>query len=854
MQTILAAKAKDGKWLPLSQHLDDTAGVMEHLLEGFIAPSVYVAAGFENDKDKFKRIALFAAATHDIGKATSAFQIKMCDALPGYRERIEEDDFIAKTTGMESESPHALAGASILEHCFQINPSICEIVASHHGKPPMPGVKARDQMAVFEGNYCRESYEGVWKQIVENAKSYADVDGISCFSVNAQMILTGLLIMADWIASCEEFFPLFDAYEYAADPDRVSKGIKAFKLHPYHDFKLAGMDTDSFKERFGFEPNMMQQEILRISNNISCPGIMIIEVPMGLGKTEAALAAAETESHKAGTGGIFFGLPTRATANAMFVRVEDWCERLELTRPASIGLVHSSAEFNDSYRELCARTFDEDKAGLSVNSWMSQKYRKLLPDFTVGTVDQFLFGALKKKFLMLLHLGLSGKTVIIDEVHAYDDYMSEYMRSMLSWLGAYKVPVILLSATLTKEKRLELVGAYLGDPHFKKADYSELDSFAYPAITWTDGNHIHLKALDPNLVPNKTINIKTMDKADLTKVTTGLLSEGGCAGAICDTVTHAQKTYWQLKSLLPSGYTVILLHSRFLPKDRAEIEDRIVSLVGKGGKERDKIVVIGTQVLEQSLDLDFDVMFTEKCPIDFFFQRLGRLHRHERKYRPDKVKEPVCYIFDDSWSSAGARIYDSYIIRRTDEVLAGRHSITIPCDIRPLTEDVYDLSKGSDGKDKDAYKDSKARMRDKAGRYLLPMAHKCHFKGMLNEANEGEGAVRQDLNNVEVIILKRANKGYETYSGVFISNERIPDEEEVMELLSNKLSLRKDDDLEECLSEEAKMDSLNGIKLWKKNSFLESEHFLIADEDGLFMMGGHFYQYTKEAGWEKVKK
>ena len=75
-----------------------------------------------------------------------------------------------------------------------------------------------------------------------------------------------------------------------------------------------------------------------------------------------------------------------------------------------------------------------------------------------------------------------------------------------------------------------------------------------------------------------------------------------------------------------------------------------------------------------------------------------------------------------------------------------------------------------------------------------------------------------------------------------------------MELLSNKLSLRKDDDLEECLSEEAKMDSLNGIKLWKKNSFLESEHFLIADEDGLFMMGGHFYQYTKEAGWEKVKK
>ena len=534
MGNVLAAKADGDKWLPLMQHLEDTKNVMEQLLINYVAPSVVVASGL--DHDMFHRLAVFVAYTHDIGKATSAFQIKMCSALSGYRAMIEGEGFSAKVGGLEERSPHALAGASILNTFFNIDESICEIVASHHGKPLDIGKDSNYtyQTKRLTDNYYSPTsygaYSEVWSEIVDMANDISDISDIKAIPIKAKMIITGLLIMADWIASCEDFFSLLETYSTEVEADRALKGMAALKLQPYNEFNLISMDGELFKKRFGFIPNKMQKTVIEKADQIVSPGIMIIEAPMGLGKTEAALAAAEVESSAAGTGGIFFGLPTRGTADAMFDRVKDWTDIVSQGNNVSISLAHSTAGFNDSYETLRTKIYDENKTGASVNSWMAGMYRKLLPDFTIGTVDQALFTVLKSKFLMLLHLGISGKTVIIDEVHSYDDYMTEYMKSMLSWLGAYRLPVILLSATLTRERRNELISAYIGSEVTKGTD-------AYPAVTWSDGGTVYSQAVEADDIKRKEVCIENIDKINTDEIMKELLSDGGCAGVICDTVS-----------------------------------------------------------------------------------------------------------------------------------------------------------------------------------------------------------------------------------------------------------------------------------------------------------------------------
>ena len=198
-------------------------------------------------------------------------------------------------------------------------------------------------------------------------------------------------------------------------------------------------------------PNSLQSEILDITGDADKPGIYILEAPMGIGKTEAALSAAEILAAKYGSGGVFFGMPTQATSNGIFVRLEDWAKKNadEEKTLHSIRLAHAAAELNDDYHDLVSGDsvmYDEDGSGLVVHSGLSGRKQALLSDFVIGTVDQMLLAALKQKHVMLRHLGLAGKVVIVDECQAYDAYMNCYLDRVMTWLGVYKVPVIILSS------------------------------------------------------------------------------------------------------------------------------------------------------------------------------------------------------------------------------------------------------------------------------------------------------------------------------------------------------------------------------------------------------------------------
>lgn len=851
INNVILAKSNNGKMLSLSQHLMDTVDTMEYLIAHYIAPSVVKASGISSEE--FYKIAVFSAATHDIGKATNSFQQKILDSLPEHRAILKQYGIDIVRTGLEKQTPHNLAGAAILNQYFDVDDSICEIIAAHHGKPRERGKETSfsRQIRLYSTNFFSDSSKAVfelsWKEIYKYASQKADISHIHSLSVQCQMIISGLLVMADWIASNDIVFPLFESTFDGIVPDRAKKGIAQFLASygtlDYNEFGTAFMDESLFASRFGFRPNDMQLQTINVVNNIIEPGIMVIEAPMGLGKTEAALSAAEVLGSGAGSGGVYFGLPTRGTADAMYSRVKAWADKVT-SKHSSIELSHSMASYNEEYDKLKAITYDDSFDGVSVNSWMLGRHRRLLSDFIVGTVDQALFVALRKKFLMLLHLGIAAKTVIIDEVHSYDDYMAVFMKSMLSWLGVYHVPVILLSATLTKEKRNELVSSYLG--HSIK-----IESEDYPSLICTDGGKVYTYPIECKDFSSKEIRIRFWaEEESLEDKLKELLSDGGCAGIICDTVGYAQNIYEVLKKTLEESYTVLLLHSRFLPEDRSKLETQVLKLVGKTSIDRNKIIIVGTQVLEQSLDIDFDVIFTEKCPIDLLLQRMGRLHRHKRKKRPASMLFPTCYVFCGADTDKRAKtIYDNYIIEKTDECIKNKININIPNDIRSLTEYVYDVNQQEDTQGKKEYLLRKKELSQKAEAFLLPEVSECEFKGLLSMENPSLNSVRIGINNVDVILLKEFEDHYETFSGCKIYNDKALADDKIKDLLKNKLSLRYDDDLEEEIQ-----DNFANIKRysWMNNPYLENENVLILDIWGHISIGKREYEYSKEYGWRKL--
>lgn len=254
---------------------------------------------------------------------------------------------------------------------------------------------------------------------------------------------------------------------------------------------------------------------------------------MGVGKTEAALAAAEIMASRFGLGGVFFGLPTQATANGIFPRLLGWADtQSEETLPQAIKLAHGMAELNECYLRLQGRgvQLEEDaqeEHQVQVHQWFRGNKQVLLANFVIGTVDQLLLAALAQKHVMLRHLGLAGKVVIINECHAYDSYMNCYLDRTLEWLGWYKVPVILLSATLPARRRTELVEAYQQKKAAPDAPWET--SCGYPLLTWTDGAEVKQTAI-PSDAPGQTVQLTTLTEPELPALLRRKLVEGGCAG------------------------------------------------------------------------------------------------------------------------------------------------------------------------------------------------------------------------------------------------------------------------------------------------------------------------------------
>lgn len=911
---LSAAVAKSDRengndWLPFWMHSFDTAGIMEKLAQKRLPESIsdYLCAECGGREKLFSTLK-FCALVHDIGKLTIVFQSRIYDAVDfsPFADCVELPK--SSSLGNASDTPHALASEAILLK-LGCREGVASIAGAHHGRPSAladvcdqisGACTAVENFYGKRGKY-RQLFESLWKEWIDfslECAGFSELSDLPDMAVPAQVVISGMLITADWIASNTTYFPLISADqkgEFGDYPKRIENAWTTIGFPNMWESKARfGLDDEAFKERFGFLPNPTQADIISTATDAESSGIYIIEAPMGLGKTEAALALSEILAARAGAGGMFFGMPTQATSNGIFPRLEKWADGLAEDEQTllAIKLAHGNAALNENYRELFTGHSNlniESDSGLIVHDWFSGRKQTLLSDFVIGTVDQLLMAALKQKHVMLKHFGLSGKVVVVDECHAYDAYMSQYLDMAIKWLGIYKVPVIILSATLPEKRRAELIEAYTdSEKHRAKhteayvdktiADEAWKHSLAYPLLTYTENNAVKQKALAFD-GENKEVSVRRIIRDEVAATAGYAVERGGCVGLIVNTVRKAQEIAAELQSAFPKA-EVIIMHAQFIMTDRAKREEQILKRVGKRStpESRRGLIIVGTQVLEQSLDLDFDLMITELCPMDLLLQRTGRLHRHNR-VRPQGLETACCFVLDetdDSFDSGSAAIYGEWLLMRTRALLPNK--LTIPSDIPLLVQQTYDetnnemLGELTEGMKK-AQEENKLRTDEKennAKKYRIKKPSnrkgKCLDDWLNNDIksnNEqtGEKAVRDGDPSVDVIALMRDGEGLIRIIAdkpeTIIPADRPPSREEALLIARQKLRLpgffgrrwKIDDTIEQLETE-----TQNVFFAWQDSALLKEEVVLLFDEDLNADLAGVQLHYDIKTGLTYVKE
>lgn len=729
-------------WLSLPQHLEDAGGIAVELWDrGFWASSIRNRLAERlGSVDAARGLVRLLAETHDVGKASPAFLAQeptLADAMAEHGLKVEAavrhdpDRSLVRHELISLLSLRDWVAARGAE--WKLATQLGSVVGTHHGRPVDPLLVGRvEQLPLLRGT---GKWESLRQELVDLAASRPDVAPHLDRILRAELrqsdlvLLTGMLIIADWIASNIDFFPLVrvgERFAPNADPAARSRTAwAAFAPAPNWSPQFeSGQDPDAFfRTRFqlpaGARPHAVQREFLALAQTIQEPGLLILEAPMGAGKTEAALAAAEMLAARFGRNGLFFALPTQATSDAIFTRLRAWADRAGIG--TSVFLAHGRADMNEEFFELmrAARfgSIDPGERGAQPGSviahrWFSGSKKGPFASLVVGTIDQVLFGSLASRHLALRQLALAGKVVVIDEAHAYDTYMSQFLLRAVEWLGAYGVPTVMLSATLPAERRQDLVAAYergrAADRGVKlsSADLAELSAplagdIGYPVLVASGDSAVEV-GLPEWTGSERSVVVDRIDDGlpTLAAMLGDRLSDGGCAVVIRNTVGRAQETAAHLRAAFPET-PVILAHSRFLAEDRVARDRELLDHFGSPSRSTGRpvrAIVVATQVIEQSLDLDFDLMISDLAPIDLLLQRTGRLHRHERAdgSRPSKVRVPRLVLTGADWASeppeivgGTKRIYGEHLCLRTLAVLDGRDRIALPGDIAPLVQAVY---------------------------------------------------------------------------------------------------------------------------------------------------------------------
>lgn len=678
-------------WLSLPQHLRDSADVAMALAEDWLPELIVqrLTGRYGLSGAEVQSLLGFLAGTHDVGKAELCFVRKFA-----FRPEIAWLNKQAISTGLFDEAEKhcdptnavqhsAVSDAILRRQLLRAFPTasytaVCTVTSAagcHHGVPSgLPLHKLRreaeslrkmNQHLDCHGVEC----EAVWTALTDDILQRTDAIGAlekiidaGGLTITDQLMISGFVSMSDWIASNQELFPLTESGSHSSDESRAESALH--KLGLTAAWRVDREQQIPFRKRFGWPENASlrscQKTALDAVAGLDEPALVVISEEMGRGKTEAALLAGESIAGTRGAGGLVFGLPTQVTANAMLPRIEQWLR--SFSGPAqrhSLRLAHGRAHLSPEFEQLIRHTRSVNTAqkpdaddGVIAHEWFSGR-KSLLSDFTVSTVDQVLMTALQSRYVTLRHLGVAGKVIVLDEVHSLDAYSSAYLERTLTWLAAHGVSVILLSATLDSQTQTRFEQSYMRGfqrsrrPAAKTVDSATAPSYPEISVTTARGTKRHPVE---SLKTHRRVLLEVIDDdiASFQHRIDELTADGGVIGVVCNTVERAQDVFNAFVARWPDE--TVLLHSQLTAAERARREATLTSELGKhSSRDSDSTshrrphrrIVVGTQVLEQSLDVDFDLLVSDFAPVDSLAQRAGRLHRHDRPEvdRPAKLHD-----------------------------------------------------------------------------------------------------------------------------------------------------------------------------------------------------------------------
>ncbi|QWF70615.1 CRISPR-associated helicase Cas3' [Methylomonas paludis] len=725
----------------LPYHCLDVAAVGWVLLER----NPYLLNHFANlcgiEKQVLKPVLIFFLALHDLGKFSESFQ----NIIPELLEKLQGIKNSKKQAYSKKVFAHDSMGfliwkesvfKQVIEHYHVDNAQdwrdllnwIMEASNGHHGLPIKQGNE-------YLGNFYNENNKQAVAQYTKECLeifSITDLFDNTDLNVNYDIlyqqlpklswVLTGFFVLCDWIGSGKKF-------KYNNDPN--------IKLKAYWD-DIALKTAEEAISEAGILPCQINVELEPLSQLLDLPDfaeltplqnlakeidiqqapqLFIIEDETGAGKTEASLILLNRLMAKGLAQGFYIALPTMATADGIYPRVQKTYDKLykEGEKP-SLVLSHSSAKLSDKFTDTILY-FDKNATGQKYSddaqsrclAWLADNRKKsLLAHVGVGTIDQTFLAVLKVKYQSLRLIGLLGKVLVIDEAHAYDAYMGKELEVLLEVHAALGGSAIVMSATLPLKIREKLANAFLKGLERNGCRLEEQN--AYPLLT-------HIAADYKNEIPcqnnpkrrQKPTNYQFIhDEQQINQLIKVSLERGQCVCWIRNSIKDARNTflYWQARHDKTD-----LFHARFVLSDRLAIQEKILLAFDKKstGEQRKGRLLIATQVVEQSLDLDFDVMITDLASIDLMLQRAGRLHRHIRDQygnfkstgedeRPDAMLTIFCPENTDTpsadWYSAkfpnSKKVYQNHArLWLGQKELAKLKLHQIPKNIRPLIEAVY---------------------------------------------------------------------------------------------------------------------------------------------------------------------
>ncbi len=699
------------KWHPLAYHCLDVAAVAASWWDASPTIQRTFLAAFgctPLQQNQLRAWILFFTALHDLGKFDVRFQLKAPNALAAAWRPLGKEDHGLSVKDIEGFD-HGWAGMAWANLEYQIwlghddvDREVWEqwkpwlaAVTGHHGdfyEPTEICEPEADAAIISHDRAARQAFVSALADIFLTPEGLGFQDAPPFTSSSAQCLLAGFCAVCDWIGSNTNVF-LYQKPDTALADYFAASVEKVQAVDVLHRFGLLAKAVGYEGVSALLTPEESPRGIQVLVDNFpTMPGLTLIEAPTGSGKTEAALAYAWRLLDQGIADSIVFALPTQATANAMLTRAEAFAKIV--FGDANVVLAHGKRDFNEAFRRLAdsgqrITAQGKEEAAVQCAAWLANSRKRVfLGQVGVCTVDQVLLSVLPVRHKFVRGFGLNKSVLIVDEVHAYDAYLHGLLGEVLRRQKAIGGSAILLSATLPAGVRAKLLEAWESSgvadapyPALWHAIQGAASCTTVPDEHYPERREVITECLKlPGAFPNDYVIGRIIAAAE----------SGARVAVVMNLVDDAQR----LARLLRGKTTVDVdvFHARYRFMDRQAKEKATIDYYGRNAVRDNGRILVATQVVEQSLDLDFDWMLTQICPVDLLFQRLGRLHRHQREHRPTGFELPRCTVLSVEGEDYGLHklIYgNTRVLWRTERLLAGADKIVFPEAYRDWIEQVY---------------------------------------------------------------------------------------------------------------------------------------------------------------------